>query len=66
MHVMKGKIDKWLGKTLIFLETIVAVFSVFVLLCLLIEQIWLTLRYPADLMAAENSVTTYQIGRAHV
>lgn len=59
MHVMKGKIDKWLGKTLIFLETIVAVFSVFVLLCLLIEQIWLTLRYPADLLAAENSVTTY-------
>lgn len=59
MHVMKGKIDKWLGKTLIFLETIVAVFSVFVLLCLLIEQIWLILRYPADLLAAENSVTTY-------
>ena len=59
MHVMKGKIDKWLGKTLIFLETIVAVFSVFVLLCLLIDQIWLTLRYPADLLAAENSVTTY-------
>lgn len=59
MHEMKEKIDKRLGKILIILETIIAIFTVFVLVCLLIEQIWLIFRYPGDLLEAENSVTTY-------
>ena len=59
MHVMKGKIDTWLGKILIFLETIIAIFTVFVLVGLLVEQVWLIMSQPEHLLEAENSVTLY-------
>lgn len=59
MHELKEKIDKRLGSILILLETIIAIFSVFVLVCLLFEQVWLVCRYPSELLEAENAVTTY-------
>lgn len=59
MHEMKEKIDKRLGSILILLETIIAIFTVLVLVGLLIEQVWLIVRYPQDLLEAENAVTTY-------
>ncbi len=59
MHEMKEKIDKRLGKILILLETIIAIFTVFVLVCLLVEEVWVMFRYPSHLLDAENSVTTY-------
>lgn len=59
MHEMKEKIDKRLGNVLILLETIIAIFTVLVLVGLLIEQVWIIFRHPADLLEAENPVTTY-------
>lgn len=59
MHELKEKIDKRLGNILILLETIIAIFTVLILIGLLLEQIWLIFRYPSDLLEAENSVTTY-------
>ena len=59
MHEMKERIDKWLAKILIFLETVIAIFSVFVLVCLLIEQVWHIFSDPMGLLEAENAVTTY-------
>ena len=59
MHELKERIDKWLAKILIFLETIIAIFSVLVLVGLLIEQVWLVVSQPEHLLEAENAVTTY-------
>ena len=59
MHEMKEIIDKKLGSILILLETIIAIFSVFVLVGLLVEEIWQIFSDPAALLEAENSVTTY-------
>lgn len=59
MHEMKEKIDKRLGRFLIILETAIAILTVFVMVCLLVEEIWLMFRYPSHLLEAENSVTTY-------
>lgn len=59
MHEMKEKIDKRIGRYLIILETAIAILTVFVMVCLLVEEIWLMFRYPSHLLEAENSVTTY-------
>ena len=59
MHKLKEQIDKKLGSILIFLETIIAIFSVFVLVCLLVVQVWHIFSDPVGLLEAENSVTTY-------
>ena len=59
MHEIKEKIDKKLGSILILLETIIAIFSVLVLVGLLIEHLWYVVCHPAHLLEAENSVTTY-------
>lgn len=59
MLELKGKIDKWLARILIFLETIIAIFSVLVLVGLLIQQVWLVVSQPEHLLEAENAVTTY-------
>ena len=59
MHEIKEKIDKKLGSILILLETIIAIFSVIVLVGLLIEHVWEVVCHPAHLLDAENSVTTY-------
>ena len=59
MHKLKEQIDKHLGNVLIYLETIIAIFSVFVLVCLLIEHVWFVVEHPEHLLEAENSVTTY-------
>lgn len=59
MHELKEKIDKRLGYVLIVLETIIAIFSVLVLVGLLIEHVWFVICNPEHLLDAENSVTTY-------
>ena len=59
MHELKEKIDKRLGKYLIILETIIAIFTVFVMVCLLVEEVWVMFSDPSHLLGAENSVTTY-------
>ena len=59
MHEMKEKIDKRLGNILILLETIIAIFSVLVLVGLLIEHVWYVVCHPEHLLEAENAVTTY-------
>ena len=59
MHELKEKIDKGLGYVLIVLETIIAIFSVLVLVGLLIEHVWFVVCNPEHLLDAENSVTTY-------
>ena len=59
MHVMKEKIDKRLGKILIILESIIAIFTVFVMIGLLIVEVWGIFRDPAYLLNAESSVNTY-------
>ena len=59
MHEMKEKIDKKLGSALMFLETLIAIFSVLVLVGLLVEHVWFVICNPDHLLGAENSVTTY-------
>ena len=59
MHKLKEQIDKHLGNVLIYLETIIAIFSVLVLVGLLIEHVWFVICNPEHLLDAENSVTTY-------
>lgn len=59
MHEIKEKIDKKLGSILILLETIIAIFSVVVLVGLLIEHVWYVVCHPEHLLDAENSVITY-------
>ena len=59
MHEIKEKIDKKLGSVLILLETIIAIFSVIVLVGLLVEHVWEVVCHPGHLLDAENSVTTY-------
>ena len=59
MHKLKEQIDKKLGSVLLFLETIIAIFTVFVLVCLLVDQVWQIFKDPMGLMEAENAVTTY-------
>ena len=54
MHEMKEKIDKRLGNILILLETIIAIFSVLVLVGLLIEHVWYVVCHPEHLLEAEN------------
>ena len=59
MHELKEKIDKRLGKILILLETIIAIFTVAILVGLLVKEVWAIFSDPSHLMNAENSVTTY-------
>ena len=59
MHELKEKIDKTLGSALRFLETLIAIFSVLVLVGLLVEHVWFVICNPDHLLGAENSVTTY-------
>ena len=59
MHELKGKIDKKLSSVLMFLETLIAIFSVLVLVGLLVEHVWFVICNPDHLLGAENSVTTY-------
>ena len=59
MHELKEKIDKKLGSALMFLETLIAIFSVLVLVGLLVEHVWFVICNPDHLLGAENSVTTY-------
>ena len=59
MHELKGKIDKKLSSVLMFLETLLAIFSVLVLVGLLVEHVWFVICNPDHLLGAENSVTTY-------
>ena len=59
MHELKERIDKRLGKILILLETIIAIFTVFILVGLLVKEVWVIFSDPAHLLDAENSVTTY-------
>lgn len=59
MHELKTKIDHSLEKILIFLETVIAIVTAFVMVCLLIENLWHILIDPVEFLAAENSVTTY-------
>ena len=59
MHELKGKIDKKLSSILMFLETLIAIFSVLVLVGLLVEHVWFVICNPDHLLGAENSVTTY-------
>ena len=59
MHELKGKIDKKLSSVLMFLETLIAIFSVLVLVGLLVEHVWFVIYNPDHLLGAENSVTTY-------
>ena len=59
MHELKGKIDKKLSSVLMFLETLIAIFSVLVLVGLLDEHVWFVICNPDHLLGAENSVTTY-------
>ena len=42
-----------------FLETLIAIFSVLVLVGLLVEHVWFVICNPDHLLGAENSVTTY-------
>ena len=59
MHELKERIDKGLAKILIFLETVIAIITVFVMVGLLIEVLWHIVAHPSELLDAENSVTTY-------
>ena len=59
MLILKEKIDKRLARILITLETIIAIFTVFVMICLLVQEVWVMFSDPSHLMNAENSVTTY-------
>lgn len=59
MHELKEKIDHFLEKILIVLETIIAIFSVLVLTCCLVMQIYHVVADPAHFMAAEDAVTEY-------
>ena len=59
MHELKGKIDKKLSSVLMFLEPLIAIFSVLVLVGLLVEHVWFVICNPDHLLGAENSVTTY-------
>ncbi len=59
MHEVKSKIDYVLEKALIVLETIIAVFSVLVLACLLIDEIWHLAAHPEVFINGEVSVSEY-------
>ena len=60
MHVLKERIDKWLEKILIFLETVIAIITVGVMLGLLVELMYHILLNPSEFFHGEqSSVSAY-------
>lgn len=59
MHEVKEKIDKVIEKILIVIETIIAIFSVFVLVGMLADMIVHICTKPSAFMAGEDAVSEY-------
>ena len=59
MHELKIKLDHALEKILIFLETVIAIVTTLVMVCLLIENLRHIIMAPEEFLSAENAVITY-------